>query len=189
MEIRRLVVIRDTVYFEGGLAALRPLTRVAACAVIRNPLAGIVRDDVSDLVPFGEPLGDRLVREALAVLPQAAVCYGKAAIVGLDGDLEHAAAIIHPRMGKPMREAIGGGKAIIPSNVKVAAAGTAIDVPLGDRDDVWQFDNIDTITVSVPDAPKPGEIVVVVALSDGGRPRPRVDKGGFRPVSSNGGKG
>ena len=84
-------------------------------------------------------------------------------------------------MGKPMREAIGGGKAIIPSNVKVAAAGTAIDVPLADRDDVWLFDHIDTITVAVPDAPRPAEIVVVVALSDGGRPRPRIDKDGARP--------
>ena len=80
-----------------------------------------------------------------------------------------------------MREAIGGGKAIIPSNVKVAAAGASIDVPLGNRDDVWVFDNFDTITVTVPDAPRPTEIVVVVALSDGGRPRPRIDKNGARP--------
>jgi hypothetical protein len=84
-------------------------------------------------------------------------------------------------MGKPMREAIGGGKAIIPSNVKVAAAGSAIDVPLSDRDDVWAFDRIDTVTVAVPDAPRPNEIVVVVALADGGRPRPRIDKDGARP--------
>ena len=110
--------------------------------------------------------------------------YGKAAIVGLDGDIEHAAAILHPRMGKPMREAIGGGKAIIPSNVKVAAAGAAIDVPLSDRDDVWVFDHIDTITVAVPDAPRPGEIVVIVALADGGRPRPRIDKDGARPTGA-----
>ena len=106
--------------------------------------------------------------------------YGKAAIVGTDGDIEHAAAILHPRMGRPMREAVGGGKAIITSNVKVAAAGTPIDVPLTDKDDVWNFDRIDTLTVMVPDAPRPGEIVVIVALSDGGRPRPRVDKGGVK---------
>jgi len=89
---------------------------------------------------------------------------------------------LHPGMGKPMRAAIGGGKAIIPSNVKVAAAGAAIDVPLGDRDDVWLFDHIDTITVAVPGAPRPDEIVVVVALSDGGRPRPRIDRNGARPI-------
>jgi hypothetical protein len=184
MQMRRLLVVRDAVYREGGLPALRPVTRVAACAVIDNPLAGRACDDLSELVALGEALGGQLAREALAGLPLPPVGYGKAAIVGLDGDIEHAAAILHPRMGRPMREAIGGGKAIIPSNVKVAAAGTAIDVPLSDRDDLWLFDHIDTITVAVPDAPRPGEIVVVVALSDGGRPRPRVDKDGARPPAS-----
>ena len=152
--------------------------------MIANPLAGRPVDDLSELIPMGAKLGDLLVRNALAVLPNPCVCYGKAAIVGLDGDIEHAAAIIHPSMGKPMREAIGGGKAIIPSNVKVAVAGTAIDVPLADRDDIWLFDNIDTISIAVPDAPRAAEIVVVVALSDGGRPRPRVDKDGARPVEA-----
>jgi len=180
MDIRRVLVVRDTIHSEGGLPAHRPVTRVAACAVIRNPLAGTAQFDLSVLVEFGQELGGLLVREALAGLPGSPVCYGKAAIIGLDGELEHGAAIIHPFMGRPIREAIGGGKAIIPSNVKVAAAGTAIDVPLADRDDSWQFDNIDTITVAVPDAPGASECVVVVVLSDGGRARPRVDKTGMR---------
>jgi len=180
MDIRRLVTLRDTVHHEGGLPALTPVTRAAACAVIRNPLAGFPHDDLSDLVPLGAELGALLVREAQALLPKPALLYGKAAIVGVDGDLEHAAAILHPRMGRPMREALGGGKAIIPSNVKVAAAGAAIDVPLGNKDDVWVFDHIDTLTMTVPDAPRPAEIVVIVALADGGRPRPRVDKDGAR---------
>jgi hypothetical protein len=184
MQTRRLLVVRDTVYREGGLPATRPVTRVAACAVVDNPLAGRAHDDLSELVPLGETLGGLLVREALAGLPQPPVGYGKAAIVGLDGDIEHAAAILHPRMGRPIREAIGGGKAIIPSNVKVGAAGAMIDVPLSDRHDVWMFDHIDTLTVAVPDAPRPGEIVVIVALSDGGRPRPRVDKNGARPPAT-----
>ena len=124
-----------------------------------------------------------LVAEAMRALPNAPVSYGKAAIVGTGGDIEHAAAILHPRMGRPIREAIGGGTAIITSNVKVAAAGASIDVPLTDKDDAWNFDRIDTLTVMVPDAPRPGEIVVIVALSDGGRPRPRVDKGGVKPVA------
>jgi amino acid synthesis protein len=184
MQIRRLLLVCETINSEGGLPALRPVTRVAACAVIDNPLAGVARDDLGELVQFGEELGDILVRKALAALPNAPVAYGKAAIVGLDGDIEHAAAILHPRMGKPMRAAIGGGKAIIPSNVKVAAAGTAIDVPLGDKDDVWVFDHIDTLTVAVPSAPRPSEIVVIVALSDGGRPRPRIDKDGARVMGA-----
>jgi Amino acid synthesis len=182
MDIRRTLVVRDTVHSEGGFPAVRPVTRVAACAVIANPLAGKAIDDLSELVGFGAELGDILVRGALEFLPNSPVGYGKAAIVGLDGEVEHAAAIIHPRMGKPIRDAIGGGKAIMPSNVKVASAGTPIDVPLADRDDIWLFDHIDTLTIMVPDAPRLGEIVVVVALSDGGRPRPRVDKDGARPA-------
>ena len=98
MHIRRLVVIRDTIHYEGGLPALKPVTRVAACAVIQNPLAGRAEDDLSALIPYGEELGALLAREALAALPHPPVAYGKAAIVGLDGDLEHAAAIINPRL-------------------------------------------------------------------------------------------
>jgi hypothetical protein len=182
VEIRRQFLIRETILSEGSLPAFAPVTRVAACAVIRNPLAGRPQDDLSDLVPYGEKLGAQLAKQAVAALPGQAVSYGKAAIIGLDGDIEHGAAIIHPKMGRPMREAIGGGKAVIPSNVKVAAAGTAIDVPLSERNDPWLFDNIDTMTVSVPDAPRPGEIVVIIVLADGGRPRPRIDKDGAKAV-------
>jgi len=181
MDLRRIVVVKDTIHAEGGLPAVQPVTRVAACAVIANPLAGQASDELEALVALGAELGERLVHEARALLPSAPVAYGKAAIVGVDGDIEHGAAIIHPRMGKPMREAIGGGQAIIPSNVKVAAAGTAIDLPLGNKDDVWSFDEIDTMTVMIAGAPRPNEIVVIVALSDGGRPRPRVAKTGAVP--------
>ena len=173
MQIRRLLVVSDTVNSEGGLPALRAVTRVAVCAVIENPLAGVARDDLAELVPFGEELGELLVRKALAALPNPAVAYGKAAIVGLAGDIEHAAAILHPRMGKPMRAAIGGGKAVISSNVKIAVAGTALDVPLGHKDESWSFEHFDTITVSLADAPRPDEILVVMAVADGGRLRNR----------------
>src|SRR5262249_37331056 len=139
MEIRRLLIIGDTIHSEGRLLAVRPVTRAAACAVISNPLAGKTVDGRSDLVALGAGRCELLVQKALTLLPNPALVYGKAAIVGLAGDIEHAAAILHPLMGKPMRAAIGGGKAIIPSNVKVAAAGTAIDVPLSDKDDVWVF--------------------------------------------------
>jgi hypothetical protein len=181
MGVRRLLVISDTVRFEGGAPAVTPVTRVAACAVIANPLAGVVTDDLGVLVPLGAELGEQLAAEAKKLLRAPVVSYGKAALVGTDGDIEHAAAIIHPRMGKPMRDAIGGGQAIIPSNVKIAAAGEAIDVPLGHKDDVWSFDHIDTMTVMVPGAPRPDEIVVVVVLADGGRPRPRVARSGAVP--------
>lgn len=181
MEIRRLQTVKDRISFEGGAPAIIPVTRVAVCAVIANPLAGIVTDDLGVLVPFGAELGEYLIKEAAGALGAAVISYGKGAIVGTSGDIEHAAAIIHPRMGKPMREAIGGGQAIIPSNVKIAAAGAAIDIPLGHKDDVWSFNEIDTITISISGAPRPDEIVVVVAVADGGRPRPRVSKAGAVP--------
>lgn len=176
MDIRRLTLIKDVVYAEGGLPAVSPVTRVAACVVIANPLAGQAQDNVDELIVLGAGLGELLVREASSLLPGPAISYGKAAIVGTSGDLEHAAAILHPLMGKPMRAAIGGGQAIIPSNVKIGAVGCTIDVPLGHKDDVWSFDEIDTLTVMVPNAPRPDEIVVMVALADGGRPRPRARK-------------
>lgn len=181
MDIRRILLIKDTVLAEGGLPALAPVTRVAACAVIANPLAGRAADNLEALIPLGAQLGERLVAEALGVLSKPVVSYGKAAIVGTAGDVEHAAALLHPRMGRPMRAAIGGGQALIPSTAKIGAAGAEIDVPLGHKDDSWSFDQIDTLTVTVPGAPRPDEIVVVVALADGGRPRPRVSKDGAVP--------
>jgi hypothetical protein len=177
MDIRRLLLIKDVIYAEGGLPAMAPVTRVAACAVIANPLAGRALDDLGELIPFGAELGELLVQEALKALPLPALSYGKAAIVGTSGDIEHGAAILHPLMGRPMREAIGGGQAIIPSNVKIGAVGCTIDVPLGHKDDTWSFDQIDTIGITIANAPRPDEIVVIVALADGGRPRPRITKG------------
>ncbi|MCL2430030.1 MAG: amino acid synthesis family protein [Alphaproteobacteria bacterium] len=181
MDIRRIWLCKDVVLAEGGLRAVTPVTRAAACAVIANPLAGRPGDDLAELVAFGADLGERLVKEAQALLFNPAIAYGKAAIVGTAGDIEHAAAILHPRMGKPMRDAIGGGEAIIPSNVKIGGVGASIDIPLGHKDDVWSFDQIDTLSVMVPNAPRPDEIVVIVVLADGGRPRPRVARSGAVP--------
>lgn len=178
MQIRRMTTIRDVIYEEGGLAALSPVARVASCAVILNPYAGEAVDDLSILIDAGADLGALLVEEAVRLLPRTAVAYGKGAIVGVAGEIEHAAALLHPRMGKPMRAAIGGGQAIIPSSQKIGAVGASIDIPLGQKDDVWSFDHIDTLTVSVEGAPRPDEILVIVALSNGGRPRPRVSKAG-----------
>src|SRR3569832_2219407 len=142
MEVKRVWACKVVVFIEGGLPALKPVTRVAACAVIANPAAGEGLDDLSELVALGAELGEVLVKEAKSLLPGPAISYGKAAIVGTSGDIEHAAAILHPRMGKPMREAIGGGQAIIPSNVKIGAVGSVIVFFLGQKDDVWSIDQI-----------------------------------------------
>jgi hypothetical protein len=107
--------------------------------------------------------------DLVKLLDGSAVSYGKGALVGVDGEMEHGGACVHPMLGKSMRAAIGGGKVVISSNVKVAAAGESLDVPLGHKDDSWSFPHFDTITVSVADAPRPNEILVVMAMADGGR--------------------
>ena len=148
MEIRRHPHRQRHSELRGRSSRVVPVTRVAACAVIANPLAGVVTDDLqaSHSVRARNSVSIWFAKRVDALQAAAGVSYGKAAIVGTAGDIEHAAAIIHPRMGKPMRDAIGGGQAIIPSNVKIAAAGASIDVPLGHKDDVWSFDEIDTVT-------------------------------------------
>ena len=150
---------------------------MAAIAVIDNPFAGRFVDDLSTLFDIGMQLGEELMPQAVAMLDGTPVAYGKSGIVGVNGEVEHAAAVLHPKLGKPMRAALGGGEAIIPSTTKVATAGTPIDVPLANKDNIWSFDELDTMTVFVPDAPRPDEIVVVMAIADGGRPTPRVGKG------------
>lgn len=141
-----------------------------------QPFAGRDERDLGVLADYGEQLGSRLAGQIAATLPGAAIAYGKAALVGTDGDIEHAAALLHPKLGKPMRAAIGGGKAIIPSTAKMAHVGATIDVPLAHKDDVWSFDEIDTMKLMVADAPRPDEIVLIIAFAEGGRPRPRIGR-------------
>lgn len=177
MEIRKLVIAKETVYREGGVAAPTPVTRAFALVVIANPAAGAAREDLSPMFDLGAQIAERVMPQLVALLPRPAVAYGKGAIVGVNGDVEHAAAICHPKMGKPMRAALGGGEAVIPSTTKVAAAGATLDLPLGHKDNPWSFDEIETLPVSLADAPRPDEILVAIAISDGGRPAPRVGKG------------
>ncbi len=177
MDYRKIVILKETIAADGVGKTCVPITRVVAMVVIRNPFAGRFVEDLSPLFDLGGQLGERLMDDAVAMLPGPPVSYGKAAIVGVAGDLEHGAAMIHPKLGKPMRAAVGGGKALIPANAKVAAAGTPIDLPLGHKDEAWSFDHFDTVTVMVADAPRPDEIVLCMAVSDGGRPHPRVGSG------------
>jgi hypothetical protein len=173
LNIRKSLTLRETLTCELGRAASRPIVRAVAMAVIGNPYAGRYVDDLTELFEAGRTLGERFAAELVQLLAQPAVSYGKGAIVGLNGEFEHGGACIHPMLGKPMRAAVGGGKAVIPSNVKVAACGASLDVPLSHKDDSWSFDHFDTITVSMADAPKPDEILVVMAVADGGRLHPR----------------
>ncbi len=126
---------------------------------------------------IGAELGDLLGRRAVAALgvePPDIESYGKAAIVGEGGEWEHAAAILHPRLGKPLRDAVEHGAALVPSAKKMGGPGTPMDVPLGHKDAAYVRSHFDAIEVRIADAPRAGEIVVAVAVADSGRPLPRV---------------
>ena len=177
MNIRKTVIIKEVIETDGHGKACDPITRVVAMAVVQNPFAGPAGEFVEDLSPLFDisgALGERLMDSAVAELGGAPISYGKAAIVGSAGDLEHGGAMIHPKLGKPMRAAVGGGKALIPSNAKGAAVGAPIDLPLGHKDEAWSFDHFDTITVMIGDAPRADEIILCMGVADGGRPVPRV---------------
>ena len=174
---RKTSVVSEVVTSDALGMVCDPICRVAALGIVKNPFAGKQQDDLSELFAIGGSLGEHLVALALPHLKGAPISYGKAAIVGMNGDMEHGGALIHPKLGAPMRGAIGGGEAVIPSNVKIGAPGTMIDIPLGHKDNPWSFDHFDTMTVFLADAPLPDEIIICVAYADGGRPTPRCGKG------------
>ncbi len=177
MRLRKILTIKDVVHSDPFGHKCAPITRIAVAAVVHNPCAGGYAEDLSELFAIGGTLGEQLMAEIVGELPGSPVSYGKAAIIGAAGDMEHGGAMIHPKLGKPMRAAVNGGQSLIPSNAKIGGVGTAIDVPLGHKDEAWSFDHFDTIVVCVPDAPLPGEIVMIMAVADGGRINPRVGSG------------
>ena len=176
-DIRKLIVIVDETRIEMGRMVEPPTRRALAIAVIANPCAGRYVEQLDELIAIGEELGGLLGArcvEALGIAPGRAESYGKAAIVGEKGELEHAAAILHPKLGAPLRKAVEKGAALVPSAKKMGGPGTAIDVPLGHKDAAYVRSHFDAIEARVPDAPRAGEIVVAVAVTAGGRPLPRV---------------
>jgi hypothetical protein len=175
MSVRKTVMYVEEIESEFGTKVSPPLKRVAVGSVIANPLAGKPAGaDLKPLIELSEALGESMTRRALAVLGNAPLrAYGKAAIVGVGGDLEHGAAMIHPRIGMAMRRTIRKGKVIIPGNAKVAAPGTAFDLIFGPMDAGWDLDAVDTMPLMVPDAPRPNEILVVVGYATGPRPNAR----------------
>ena len=176
-KIRKLVTFVDETLSEQGQPVSPPLRRAAAVAVIENPYAGKYQEDLSFLIDVGEELGGLLAERAVAALgiPGAEVqSYGKAAAVGENGELEHAAAILHPKLGAPFRKVLGKGAALIPSSKKRGGMGVVLDVPLGHKDAAFVRSHFDGMEVRVNDAPRANEIMVAVAVTAGGRPLPRV---------------
>jgi hypothetical protein len=176
-KIRRIVVQIDEVWAENGQPVSPPTRRALAMAVIENPFAGRYVEDLDALMTVGQELGALLGQrcvQALGIQPGEAQSYGKAAIVGEAGELEHAAAILHPKLGAPLRAAVEKGAALVPSSKKMGAMGATIDVPLGHKDAAYVRSHFDAIEARVTDAPRANEIVVCVAVTDSGRPNPRV---------------
>ena len=176
-DIRKLIVQVDEIRIEMGRPIDPPTRRALAMAVIANPYAGRYSENLDELVAIGEELGgllgDRCVA-ALGIEKDAAESYGKAAIVGEAGELEHAAAILHPKLGAPLRVAVGKGAALVPSAKKRGGLGTAIDVPLGHKDAAFVRSHFDAMEARVSDAPRANEIVVAVVVTDSGRPLARI---------------
>ncbi len=180
MEIRKIVVGVEETHAVAGRPLASPTRKAVATMVIVNPLAGRYAEDLGPLVELGAEAGALLAERAMAALgPEVRVsAYGKGAIVGLGGELEHAAAILHPTFGAPVRAAVGGGPSIIPSTKLLAGPGTLLVMPLVNRDDLWSFDEMDAASVQLPDAPRADEMVVSLALAVGGRPGARTRRPG-----------
>jgi Amino acid synthesis len=176
-KIRKIVTFVEETRSEMERAVDPPTRRAAAVAVIENPYAGRYVADLGELMEIGEELGTLLAERAIAALGIAgtsAESYGKAAAVGENGELEHAAAILHPKLGAPVRKVLGKGAALIPSSKKRGGPGVALDIPLGHKDAAFVRSHFDGMEVRINDAPRANEIMVAVAVTDSGRPLARV---------------
>ena len=175
--IRKVITLLEETHTDAGQKLERPTHKVVVAAVVANPYAGQYAEDLSQLFTLGERLGEELAGRGMAALGIEGAqvhSFGKAAMVGEDGELEHAAAVLHPKLGAGLRRAIDGGKALVPSSKKRGSLGQALDVPLGHKNAAYVRSHFDAIEISVNDAPRRGEILVAVALTDSGRPLPRV---------------
>ena len=177
MDVRKYVSLVEEIRMDNGRHVDPAVKKVAAMAVIKNPFSGIYAQDLEQLMDYGDTLGEELSQRAVQSLnvdPDSVQSFGKAAIVGLRGELEHAAALLHPRLGHAVRRVVGGGKTMMPSAKKMGGIGTELDVPLHCKDAALVRSHFDAMPVRVQDAPRYDEIIVVVAMTTGGRPLPRV---------------
>lgn len=176
-KMRKIAVHVEETHIEMGRTIAPPTRKAVAVAVIENPFAGTYQEDLSELMEIGAELGGYLGQKcvaALGITPAQAESYGKSAMVGELGELEHAAAILHPKLGAPLRVAVEKGAALVPSSKKMGSPGQVLDVPLGHKDAAYVRSHFDGIEVCLNDAPRAGEIMVAVAVTDSGRPLPRV---------------
>ncbi|MFA3916976.1 amino acid synthesis family protein [Ruegeria hyattellae] len=186
-KIRKIAVNVEETHSEAGKTISPPTRKAVAVAVIENPFAGQYVEDLTVLMDTGAELGALLGRkcvEALGISPEQAESYGKSAMVGENGELEHAAALLHPKLGTPLRTEVAKGAALVPSSKKMGSPGQVLDVPLGHKDAAYVRSHFDGIEVRLNDAPRANEVMVAVAVTDSGRPLPRV--GGLSHLDAEG---
>lgn len=179
IRIRKIYTNVEEVRVDGGkeISGDKQHKRVAVCAVIENPFAGKYEDSLELLSDWGAYIAPILIKKGLdaaGLKPEEVESYGKGAIVGENGELEHAAAILHPKLGKPFREAIVRGLALIPSNKKIGGMGTTLDIGLNHKDAAFIRSHFDSMEIRIQDAPMANEIVLGLVITNCGRPHPRV---------------
>ena len=188
LKIRRTYTFVENRMADGRKTAKLPLRKVAAVLVIENPYAGRYVQDLNPLIGASAALGRELAAMARAALaPYSAQSIGKAAIVGISGEQEHANALLTAKFAEPLRDALGGGKAWISSMTKLATAGTPIDVPMNSKDALYLRSHYDGMTLMLPDAPMPDEIAVILCLANRGRLNARVGGLGYDQVKGENG--
>jgi hypothetical protein len=173
-KIRKLLTLVEDVQVETGIDVDPPQRKVAVLAVVKNPYAGRYSTDLSEILDFSRELGELLGKRLVEAMGAPVQSYGKSAISGMHGEVEHAHAFLTTVFADKLREAVGGGKAWISSTAKRGEMGTSIDVPLASKDALFVRSHYDTMTVRVADAPEADEVVVIVAAANRGRPNFRL---------------
>ncbi len=175
MDLRKIVSFSEEIFAEAGRPGDPPLRKVAIGALIKNPFVGRYVDDLSPLTEASLAIGERIAALGVAAMrPYEISSYGKAGLVGVAGEQEHAVAMLTTIFGDAMRRAVGGGKAWISSMTKRVAAGATVDVPLAHKDALYVRSHYDGISVTIPDGPLPDEIAIVAAFANRGRLNHRV---------------
>lgn len=175
-ELRKLVTITEETHREANQNCAEVIQKCAVMAVIKNDGAHKYYEDLQDFIDEGGRLGEMLTAKAMEILGRENIeSFGKGAIVGLDGEIEHGAAMNHVKFGNGMRKALNYPcKTIIPSTVTRGTAGTTLDIPLVHREANLVRSHFDAMKVSVSDAPRADELVIVACFATGGRPLPRL---------------
>jgi hypothetical protein len=175
MDLRKILTFVDETLMEAGKPGDPPLRKVAVVALLKNPFAGAYVEDLKPLTDASLALGERISAMGVeAMRPYPVLSYGKAGLVGVAGEQEHAVAMLTTVYGNAMRDAVGGGTAWISSMTKRVSAGATVDVPLAHKDALYVRAQYDGITLTIPDGPLPDEIAIIAAFANRGRLNHRV---------------